>query len=156
MHFPIAFLILAYSLDILTFLSVPSLSPYLPTATDSTRASNSLLLLGLVSALPALLTGGSQAFLMISKSGIYDESGAVRAKVKAVVTHALLSDVVLAATAYIWWLKKNGEVAGWIVPAEGALLAGIVVVGGTGGTLTYEFGVGKSLGKVAGLGKKKN
>lgn len=96
---------------------------------------------------------------MVQKSGIYNEAGIIRPKVKATFTHALLSDAVMAATAYIWWLRqaKGGEVLaeGWMVGLEAALLAGIVVVGGIGGTLTYNFGVGMSVGKAAGE-KKEN
>lgn len=90
---------------------------------------------------------------MISKAGLKDESGSLRPKVKATLTHAGLSDLVMAVTAWIWWAKYNGEAAGWMVPVEGLLLAGIVVVGGIGGTLTYNFGVGMSLAKTAGAKK---
>ncbi|CZT22116.1 uncharacterized protein RCC_07985 [Ramularia collo-cygni] len=148
-HFPIAFLSLAYSLDILSTLRLPALAAYLPTPTESSRLSTYLLALGLASAIPAVLTGGQQALLMISKGGLKDESGSLRPKVKATFTHAILSDIMLAVTTYVWWAKHNGESAAWIVPVEGLLLASMLVVGGTGGTLTYNYGVGMSIGKVA-------
>lgn len=90
---------------------------------------------------------------MISKSGLKDESGSLRPKVKTTLLHAGLSDVVMATTAWIWWKKQAGESAAWMIPVEALLLGGIVVVGGLGGTLTYNFGVGMSIGNAAG-GKK--
>lgn len=66
--------------------------------------------------------------------------------------HAGISDAVIAVSTYVWWLKSKGEGAAWMVIVEGLLAMGVVVVGGIGGTLTYNFGVGMSLG--VGGGKK--
>jgi uncharacterized membrane protein len=138
-----------------------------------TRASYYLLSMGLLSAIPAVVTGGREFIMMLKKQGMYEADGkTVRTKVKATIAHALANDVVLAISTYIWYTRRSqvkdtlaGKVPGSaaaayapssaIVFAEGAIMALLVFAANIGGTLTYNYGVGfSSLGAANKEGKK--
>jgi len=173
-HFPIAFLLLAYGLDILSvaYPHLPaSVTGYLPSSpSDFPKASYYLLSLGLITAVPAVITGGAEAIKMISKSGLYEADGkTIRTKVKATVAHALSADLVIAGSAYIWSQRRaalTGTLAGkldtaaayqpeqWMVIAEAVLVVLLSVAGNIGGNLTYTFGVGFSSASSGGAKKK--
>ncbi|KAK5165927.1 uncharacterized protein LTR77_008851 [Saxophila tyrrhenica] len=182
-HFPIAFLALAFGLDILHTLSgsLPStITKSLPPPTDLTRASYHLLSLGLITAVPALVTGVREAVVLIAKQGMYetDASGygvTMRTKVKALIAHAVANDLVMGLSLLVWYKKRanasetmlgkmgvgslgTGEAtyqpATWMVVLEGLLFAGLMMAANIGGSLTYIFGIGFAAGG-GGASKKK-
>lgn len=135
------------------------ISAALPSNGDTTRASYALLSLGLLSSVPAVVTGGRELVLMLKKQGMYEADGkTVRTKVKATLAHAAANDVVLAMSTYIWYSRRAQRGGGGGVGEAYAPTAGVVVVetliaallvfaGSIGGTLTYNYGVGfQSLG----------
>lgn len=180
MHFPIAFLALAFGLDILNTLTprLPlSITSSLPPTTDLSRASYFLLSAGLLTAVPALVTGVQQAVVLIAKQGMYetDSTGytvTMRTKVKALIAHAVANDIVMGLATLVWYKKRAAaantlvgkigvgsigtgaatyEASTWMVVLEGLLFAGLMMAANIGGSLTYIFGVGF----VAGGGSKK-
>ncbi|KAF2481304.1 hypothetical protein BDY17DRAFT_301060 [Neohortaea acidophila] len=175
-HFPIAFLSLSFALDIIHELSprLPkNLASKLPISTDLTRLSYFLLSAGLITLLPALVTGVREAVVLISKQGIKEADGTVRPKVKALIAHAVFNDIVAAVSAYVWYQKRSNAantVAGklgvgslatgaaayaperWMVVAEAPILALLFMAANIGGVLAYNFGIGFSAG---GAGAKK-
>ena len=140
-----------------------------------------LLSIGLLTAIPTLLTGIREAVVLVQRQGLYEPAEGVgngmvmRTKVKAMIAHAVANDVVMAATAYIWYTKRNaarnsfagkmgmGSVSTGaaayapttgIVIAEAALFVLLMVAANIGGTLIYVFGIGFSAGGGS-KGKKK-
>lgn len=177
MHFPIAFLMLGFGLDFLHQAGdrVPAaLATHLPPAADLTRASYWLILLGLVSAVPAVLTGALENIKLISKQGLYEADGkTIRTKVKAAIAHAVIIDLALAATGYAWYARyqqATQTLAGklglnaalpyaaesWVVGTEVAALGFLAFGSNIGGALTYNYGVGFSSASAStSAGKKK-
>lgn len=170
-HFPISFLALSYGLDALHALtpSLPAnISSALPPSNDLTRASYYLLSLGLITTLPAVVSGGQQAVALFSRQGMYEADGkTLKQKSKAVIAHALVNDVVLALGTWIWYAKRSahnqslaasvvGEKAGsalltpeaayapqlWQVVLGVATLGLLFFGASIGGALTYNYGVG--------------
>ncbi|KAF1988827.1 hypothetical protein K402DRAFT_461748 [Aulographum hederae CBS 113979] len=178
-HFPLAFLTLSYGLDIYHAIApnLPSsLTNLLPSATELTRGSYYLLSLGLLSSIPAVMSGGQQAFMMISKQGLYDTSTSgkkvIKPKVQTTIAHALANDVVLAISAYSWWVRRQNAAASmagkvgiptgaaayapetWMVGVSAVLAVGLVFAANLGGTLVYNYGVGFRAVKSSVTGKK--
>lgn len=174
MHFPIAFLSLSWGIDIINQLSpnLPrNISSNLAVSTDLTRASYYLLSIGLITAVPALITGIREAIVQINKQGLKDAQGNMRTKSKAMIAHAVANDIVLAAATYIWYLRRSAAantVAGklgvgtastaaaayapepWMVAVEAGIMALMFVSANIGGTLAYVFGMGFSAGGASG------
>lgn len=164
-HFPIAFLFTAYTLDILhTYrTSLPAFAQNaLLGPNDITRSSYYLLSLGLLTAIPAVVTGGRELVMMISKQGMHEADGkTVRTKVKATIAHAVANDIVIAVSTYIWYSRRAqvkdtiagkipGTAAAAYAPSSAFVFAefltlGLLLMGANiGGTLTYNYGVGFS------------
>jgi Tfp pilus assembly protein PilX len=121
------------------------------------------------------MSGGQQAVQLFSKQGMYEADGkTLKTKTKAVIAHAVTNDLVLAATTYVWWTRRqqaNATLAGklgvgslatveaayapqmWQVIAEVIAMGVLFFAASIGGALTYNYGVGMSIGK-AGSGKK--
>ncbi|QIW98742.1 hypothetical protein AMS68_004260 [Peltaster fructicola] len=175
-HFPIAFLSLAYGLDILHTVkpNLPgSVTSYIPADFDLTRASYYLLSLGLLTAIPAVVTGGQQAVKLFARQGMYEADGkTLKIKTKATIAHAVVNDIALAASAYVWYAKHqaaNSTIVGklglssealyapalWMVAAQ-VITFGLLLFGASiGGALTYQYGVGFSaVGTSNNVGKK--
>ena len=182
MHFPIAFLLLSFGMDIIHQFSgyLPkSIASNLPVAADMSRGSYFLLSAGLITAVPAVITGIREAVVLIAKQGLYESdawgNSIVRTKCKAMIAHATVNDTVLAITTYIWYSKRKNSaesLAGkvgiasnlatgaaayepqfWMVATEIPLLIFLLVGANIGGSLTYNFGIGFSAG--GGSSKKK-
>lgn len=160
-HFPLGLLLTAYGLDVLdsVYSAVPTaISTYLPSTLEIPRLSYYALSAGLLASIPAIMSGGSQAYKMIAKQGIYEaDNKTIRPKVKMTISHALLNDAVVAISAYTWWCKRessslNYANEGWMVAAS--IVAGVLLTysGHLGGTLTYNYGVGLNASK--GKGKE--
>ncbi|KAF2168567.1 hypothetical protein M409DRAFT_21317 [Zasmidium cellare ATCC 36951] len=164
-HFPISFLFLGFALDILNHVrtSLPStLSNNLLSAAEMSKASYYLLSIGLISSIPAVVTGGREAVVMIAKQGMWDSDGkttTMKPKVKATIAHALMNDVVIAVSTYVWYSRRaaaNNSLAGkvgaasaytpatWMVIAEVVVTVLMMMAANVGGVLTYNFGVGFS------------
>ncbi|KAF2216710.1 hypothetical protein CERZMDRAFT_64192 [Cercospora zeae-maydis SCOH1-5] len=164
-HFPIAFLFTAYALDILhTFrASLPGFAQNaLLGPNDITRSSYYLLSLGLLTAIPAVVTGGRELIMMISKQGMHEADGkTVKTKVKATIAHAVANDIVIAVSTYIWYSRRSqvndtlagkipGTAAAAYAPSSGFVFAEFVTLAlllmgaNIGGSLTYHYGVGFS------------
>lgn len=170
MHFPISFLALSYGLDA-AYAARPNLpaqiTSLLPSNSDLTRASYYLLSLGLLTMLPAIVSGGQQAIALFARQGIYEADGkTVKVKSKAVIAHAVVNDVVLALGTWVWWQKRSaaaesiansvaGEKIGSVLtdaaayaPENSQVLVGLLTLGllffgaNIGGSLTYLYGVG--------------
>jgi uncharacterized membrane protein len=112
-HFPIAFLSLAAGLDILYGVTTQFKVPYLiqtfgSNLGDISKASYGLYALGLITAIPAVLSGAQQLLLMTSKGGWTEEDGkTIRPKVLVTLTHAVGNDISLALAAYCWWGRSK-------------------------------------------------
>lgn len=169
---------LSYGLDALhaALPYIPKdLASYLPASTDITRASYYLLSIGLVTAVPAVMSGGQQAFKMISAQGMWEADGkTMKPKVQTTITHAVMNDLVLFASGYSWWCRRQaaqntlagklgvgsvGTAAATYAPEFWQVALSILTMGllffaaNLGGTLTYNYGVGFSAIKTK-TGKK--
>lgn len=171
-HFPIAFLSLAFGLDVLHKLSgsLPKfIASNLPATADVSRASYFLLSLGLITAVPALITGIREAVVQISRTGMFEVQEyktVMREKFKPMIAHAVFNDVMLAVTTFVWYrrraaLKESvlGKVIGttsyaaaayqpktWMVVVEGLMFVVMMMAANIGGVMTYNFGMGMSIG----------
>jgi uncharacterized membrane protein len=172
-HFPIAFLSLAFGLDVLHKLSasLPNvISTNLPATADVSRASYWLLSLGLITAVPALITGIREAVVQVSRSGMFEVqeySTVMREKFKPMIAHAVFNNVMLAVTTFVWYRRRaalQNSVAGklgfgatsyaaaayepktWMVVVEGLMFVVLMMAANIGGVLAYNFGMGMSIG----------
>lgn len=108
---------------------------------------------GLLTSIPAVMSGGAQAFKMIQSQGLYEQDKkTIKPKVKITLAHAAINDVVIAVSAYIWWIKRQGTIVTyqpdtWVVGASVLLGLALVFTANLGGTLTYNYGVGMSIAK---------
>jgi uncharacterized membrane protein len=136
----------------------------LPPSNDLSRAAYYILSLGLITSIPAVMSGGQQAVQMFAKQGMYEADGkTLKQKSKAVIAHAVTNDLVLAATTYVWWTRRqqaNATLAGklgvgslataeaayapqmWQVVAEVIAMGVLFFAASIGGALTYNYGVG--------------
>jgi uncharacterized membrane protein len=122
-----------------------------PPSTELTRISYYALSAGLLTALPAVVSGILQAGSVMQKQGdMYEaDKKTLKPKVKTLFTHAALNDVVLLASAGYWWLRRRS--GGETFQPEPWMLGLSVVLGSTllftaslGGTLVYNYGTGLS------------
>ncbi|KAL6244320.1 hypothetical protein RBB50_008562 [Rhinocladiella similis] len=169
-HFPIAFNTLAWGLDILYALTTVYIRPEFLTSRfgsaaallDITRLSYFLLCAGLITTVPAIMSGNKQLIGMISKNGgpwEKDAQGKQKStmvpRIKAGITHAVVNDIVFVANLYSWYLRKDKEAAPnpGKIPTQtnmliSAVLLPLLMIGAKiGGTLVYNHGVGLHLGR---------
>ena len=170
-HFPIALNTLAWSLDILYALTTTYLKPAFLTSRfsapttllDITRLSYFLLCAGLITTVPAIMSGNKQLVGMISKNGgPWEKDAAGKQKdtmvprIKVAIGHAIMNDVIFVVNLYSWWERRGKEATGW---NEGktpenlnmvismVLLPMIMMSSKAGATLVYNHGVGLNLGR---------
>jgi uncharacterized membrane protein len=174
-HFPIAFLSLAFGLDILHSLSgkLPNvIASNLPATADVSRFSYFLLSFGLITAVPTIMSGVREAVVQVSRSGLFETkeySTVMREKFKPMIAHAVFADVVMGVTTLVWYRRRQalkdsvaGKIIGttspaaaayqpktWMLVAEGILFLGLMMTANIGGVLTYNFGMGMSIGSTA-------
>ncbi|KAI1618698.1 hypothetical protein EDD36DRAFT_492101 [Exophiala viscosa] len=169
-HFPIAFNILAWSLDILYALTSVWVRPaFLTTRFGSTstlldisRLSYFLLCAGLISTVPAIMSGNIQLVGMIKKNGgPWEKDATGKAKdtmvprIKATITHAIINDIVFVVGLYSWYLRKDKTAAPnpGKIPTNTNLILSMVLIpllfssAKIGGVLVYNHGVGLNLGR---------
>ncbi|KAJ9609605.1 hypothetical protein H2200_005933 [Cladophialophora chaetospira] len=168
-HFPIAFNTLAWALDILYYVTITFKPEFLTSRfggpaklLDITRTSYFLLCVGLITTVPAIMSGNIQLVGMIKKNGgPWEKDATGKAKdtmvprIKATITHAIINDLVFVAGLYSWYLRKDKEGAVNLgkVPnntniiISAVLLPFLMTAAKIGGTLTYNHGVGLNLGR---------
>jgi len=161
-HMPIAFLMTASALDILSFIGLHSptaLYPLMKLTTSTTAFTNNLdtvallnylslfsyasTIAGLITSLPALSTGVAELYAMIQSRGLDFKN--LDPVVKVTLIHAGLNDLAIAGAAYNW-LSRRGR-TGFAVETSNCLISA-VILGGVmysaflGGSLIYAHGVG--------------
>lgn len=158
-HFPIAFLSLAYGLDTLygltTHYDISALRAVVPHLAEISRTAYFSNLIGIVTAIPAALTGISELYAMISAKGIWQKirnestGETVYAGMNPTVRHGLahgaLNDVALLASVYNWWTRRNVPgytPSGLNVLLSMALLPSLMFSAYLGGAMVYKYGVG--------------
>lgn len=156
MHFPIAFLSLAWGLDLLYAATaklqlgplVSSLGTSLP---DIGRGAHYLQAIGLVTAVPAILSGAQQLIKMKNNNQAFEADGkTMRPKFATTLTHAALNDVAMVAAAYSWYTRRQN---GGLLPSDTNLLISALMLpvlfysASLGGKLVYNYGVGINLAK---------
>jgi len=112
-HFPVVFLLAAFGLDILHLFhaSLPDIvasSSLLPPANELPRLAYLSLSAGLLTALPAALSGMMQAAKVVARTGgPFDATGKMLPRVYAIVVHALMADTVVLTSAWVWWRRHT-------------------------------------------------
>ena len=162
MHFPIAFLSLAWGLDILyaatTKLELaPLVKNFGTSLPDVSRGAHYLQAIGLVTAIPAVLSGVQQLVKMKNNNQAFEADGkTMRPKFQTTLTHAALNDVALLAAAYSWY-SRRGSIG--LLPSDANLLISVIMLpilffsASLGGKLVYNYGVGINLAKPKGKGQ---
>ncbi|KAF2859381.1 hypothetical protein K470DRAFT_258870 [Piedraia hortae CBS 480.64] len=150
-HFPIAFIFLAVLLDVFSAVPLPkALETCLPSPHDSPQATYFLLSLGLLTSIPAVLSGVAQAKKTIAKQGLHEVDGTtIKLKFKALIGHALINDVVILGLTFVWWKRRSlpaGVLELWMLVTEVVLAAMQLFAAGIGGKLVYQFGFGLAMG----------
>jgi len=153
-HFPLAFLTLANILNLLygTVLYFPN-NPIFSRDQENLSALSILgyasNLLGIITSIPAVLTGGAELYAMINSNGLYltDEKGQKKLvpKVRIALMHAGLNDLVVAGAVYNWLRERNAtdfRPAGHQVVMSAILMAVQMYAAYLGGDLIYTHGVG--------------
>lgn len=112
-HWPIAFLSLAYGLDTIygvqRYLNISlSLVSSLTTLPELGKAAHYIQALGIITAVPSIMTGVQQALKIYGNGGLYEADGkTIRAKMKMTIAHAALNDLVAVASIWSWWDKST-------------------------------------------------
>ncbi|RMZ92158.1 hypothetical protein DV736_g639, partial [Chaetothyriales sp. CBS 134916] len=170
-HFPIAFNILAWGLDILYALTTTYVRPTFLTSRfdnpetllDITRLSYFLLSAGLITTVPAIMSGMQQLSGLIGKNGgPWEKDAAGKPKstivprIKFAIGHAFINDAIFLANLYSWWIRRGTEANGWnpgktpstVNLAISAVLFPLLLAGSkAGASLVYNHGVGLHLGR---------
>ena len=167
MHFPIAFLTLSWALDILYGLTTQVVKPaflttrfaHPNTLLDITRLGHFMLCAGLIMTIPTIMSGNVQLVGMIKKNGgpwAKDAEGKQTStmvpKIKAAIVHALINDLVFVVGIYSWYQRRVVENVGNVpsglnMTISAVLLPMMLFSASIGGSLTYNHGVGLSLGR---------
>jgi uncharacterized membrane protein len=169
-HFPIAFNTLAWGLDILYALTAVFVKPTFLTSRfgadstllDITRLGYFLLCAGLITTVPAIMSGNIQLVGMIKKNGGPWEKDAegkqkntMVPRIKVAITHALVNDLVFFVNLYSWYTRRSTEAkvnVGYVpsstnVTISAVLFPLLMASAKAGGTLVYNHGVGLKLGR---------
>ena len=133
------------------------------TLLDISRLAYFLLCAGLISTVPAIMSGNKQLLGMISKNGgpwEKDEAGKQKdtmvPRIKVAITHAVVNDVVFLVNLYSWWVRRGTEATAWnpgktpqhlnfVVAC--CLLPALLASSKAGATLVFNHGVGLHLGR---------
>ncbi|PNS15536.1 hypothetical protein CAC42_795 [Sphaceloma murrayae] len=124
----------------------------LPPQAELARISYYALSLGLLTALPAVFSGAAQAIQMVGKQGLFEADGkTIKIKFKTLITHVISSDIVLGVSAYTWYYRSANDAVNqgdFVRTGLAVLLSlGLMFAAHNGGSLTYEYGMGLSVGK---------
>jgi uncharacterized membrane protein len=170
-HFPIAFNMMAWGLDLVYFFTTTYIKPDFlvrrfsapTTLLEITRISYFLLCAGLISTVPAIMSGNIQLVGMIKKNGgpwEKDEAGKQKntmvPRIKVAITHALLNDAIFLVNLYSWWVRRGTEENGWNPGKTPEFLQFVVACvlfpaltasSKAGAHLVFNHGVGLHLGR---------
>ncbi|KAK5105164.1 hypothetical protein LTS08_001438 [Lithohypha guttulata] len=169
-HFPIAFNMLAWGLDILYALTTTYIKPDFLTSRfssattllDITRLGYFMLCAGLLATIPAIMSGNKQLVGMISKNGgpwEKDTEGKQKStmvpRIKVAITHALVNDTIFLVNLYSWYCRRStaDRVNVGNVPSQMNMIISMVLLpllmgsAKAGGTLVFNHGVGLNLGR---------
>jgi len=156
-HFPIAFLTLANVLNLLygTAIYLPFLFPF--TVDKENVGSLTIIgyflnIIGILSSIPAILTGVAELYAMVNARGLFvtDQktgSKALEPIVKITLMHAGLNDVAVVGAVYNWLMERHRPHEDYrpyghqIVLSGGALVMAMYAAY-LGGGLVYTHGVG--------------
>jgi uncharacterized membrane protein len=155
-HLPIAFILAASVLDILSYLAVcfPSFFDSILNIFARSYASTSAIaiiyhlslfsyastIIGILTAIPAVVTGAIEANAIVSANG-FDLSNP---KVKTTVIHATLNDLAVLGAVYNWLTRRNEEDFmpwGGNALVSAGMLGLIAYAAFLGGSLVYAHGV---------------
>ena len=160
----------AWALDILYALTTTYVKPSFlttrfgsaTTLLDITRLSYFLLCAGLLSTVPAIMSGNIQLVGMIKKNGgpwEKDAEGKQKStmvpRIKIAITHALVNDLIFVVNLYSWYCRKSRDAnpnpghvpSNMNMTISMCLLPMLMGSAKAGGTLVYNHGVGLKLGK---------
>jgi len=153
-HWPIAFLSLAYGLDTIYGLqqyfniSLPLVST-LTTLPELGKAGHYMQALGILTAVPSITTGSQQLVKIYQNGGLYEADGkTIRRKMKMTLAHAALNDVIAVASIISWYDRRSNPgylPAGWNVISSAVLFPILMYSANLGGTLVYNLGTGLNL-----------
>ncbi|KAH8886553.1 hypothetical protein GQ53DRAFT_750559 [Thozetella sp. PMI_491] len=156
-HFPLAFFTTAYGIDLLRpalSLLPAALQELLPPGADLTRISYYALCAGLLTGIPAAVTGVLQAGSLMKKTGdmYLEDKKTLKPKVKFLFMHAGMNDAVILLSAGYWWMRRQAggptyEPAAWMVLLS-VLLEGVLIFAASlGAKLVYNYGAGMAIAK---------
>jgi len=158
-HLPIAFLLTSSVLDITSAIGLHTPTLLYPlvrltTFTSSTTTNLDTIALlnylalfsyastvaGLITAVPAILTGATELYAMVKAKGLDLKNPVVR----TTLTHAGLNDLAIVGAAFNWWSRRGKT--GYAVETGNAVVSAVMLVGVMyaaflGGGLVYEHGV---------------
>jgi len=150
-HFPITFITLTGLLDMFyAVASSPATAPFIQSALKSFDIhiylssiplfSYYTTVLALITAIPAVVTGGIELMPLIQRDGLNSS------KARTAVTHAMLNDLAVFALAYNWWTRRAmndfaPSTANLAISAALALPASSFAAY-LGGSLVYGYGMG--------------
>jgi uncharacterized membrane protein len=111
-HFPIVLLLIAFGLDTLhlfhdTLPEAVLKLGLLPPAEELPRLAYLALSAGVLSSIPAALSGIAQANKVLARlGGVFDASGKVHPKMRAIGLHAIMADTVILTSGWVWWQRR--------------------------------------------------
>jgi uncharacterized membrane protein len=147
-HFPIAYLTLACGLDLLERLNADSFAAKpLTNDIDIYRGAYYVQTLGLITAIPAIVTGITSTTQIARSQGVIDKQAKnLRPKFVKTFFHSLASTIAILGNLVIWYRgrsagKKLEPVA---LGIETALCVLLFIGANIGGTLVFTHGMGFS------------
>jgi len=168
-HLPLTFILTTQALDILYGLTTNSSTSALvqsvcdarPYLTDIARTSYVSNILGVVTAIPAVVTGGLQFVKLMRRNDVpakFKAAGSVNEKLdvakrlhpklKTAWLHAFLNDIVVVGLAWNWYSRRTNAMyapggLNVLVSAATAPMLGFAAF--LGGKLVFDYGVGINL-----------
>jgi uncharacterized membrane protein len=153
-HFPIAFLALACGLDLLQIFSgtfnVVDVK-HIASAQEIMKAAHYAQLLGLITAVPATVTGSLDGLKSVLAQGLYDsQTRKLKPKMRTLVIHTLVTTVASLVHLGIYFARDRARAS---IGTLGQLEPGMVAVEAIftlvmffgaklGGELAFKFGMG--------------
>jgi len=165
-HFPVTFFMTTQALDILYGLStynstsslVQSVYNTRPLLSDIGRMSYALNTIGILTSIPANVTGGlikqQDLFTKLKAAQSADEKMGVlknmHPKLKTAFVHAILNDIVIAGAVWNWYSRSGNAMNAptWVnvlISAVTAPILGFAVF--LGGKMVFDYGVGVGFGR---------
>jgi hypothetical protein len=117
---------------------------------------------GLITTVPAIMSGNIQLVGMIKKNGgPWEKDAQGKAKntmvprIKATITHAITMDLIFVANLYSWYVRKDkkGAINLGKIPTNTNVIISVILLpvlitaAKIGGTLVFNHGIGLNLGR---------